>query len=63
MQDARDEDVMLQLSVEDDVSLIFDSPQAATLADRSSHRWRSRKFQAEGFNLIEVEIGLISVPI
>ena len=54
---------MLQLSVEDDVSLIFDSPQAATLADRSSHRWRSRKLQAEGFNLIEVEIGLISVPI
>jgi hypothetical protein len=54
---------MLQLSVEDDVSLIFDSPQAATLPDRSSHRWRSRESQAEGLDLIEVEIGLISVPI
>ena len=58
VQDARDENVTLHLSIEDDVSLVFDSPQAGTLCDCASHRRRFRKPQTEGFDFIEIEIGL-----
>jgi hypothetical protein len=63
VEDASDEDPRWCLSIEDDVTALFDSAQTGTFpTPESSYAWALAEANAEGSDLAEVKIGLRFSP-